>query len=544
MNTPILTLLLVLGLCYDAARADVLTQHYDTGRSGATLHETRLTTSNVNSKDFGKLYSLPVDGHVYSQPLYVEGLAMPGLGRRNVLFVATMHNSVYAFDADARTVAPPLWQVTLETSSSLPDSNIGSACVPYQDIFGEVGINGTPVIDRASETLYVVTFTRSGPAGSAQANYAHWLHALDLKTGRDRPGGPRLIEAQVPGSGVGSIGGMIALQSQFEIQRAALLLANGEVYVGFGAYCDSGPYHGWLLAYDASDLSLRATFNVTPDGDGGGIWQAGQGPTLDASGNIYVMTGNGTTTVQNGGSSLSSALIKLSPQLAVLDWFVPHNFQELNDSDGDLGSSGVLLLPGADAVVGGGKEGKLYVLDQNALGHYHQGSDSQILQSWQASYPPADWTGHIHGSPVYWNSSDGPLIYVWPENDFLRAYSYADSRFDTTPRTLSTMRAAPGMPGGMLAVSADGAKSGSGIVWSSMPLSADANHAVVPGIVRAFDAENLGNELWNSELDPARDSLGNYAKFCEATVVKGRVFLPNFSGQVAVYGLRSRIRER
>jgi hypothetical protein len=494
----------------------ILTQRNDNARTGANLREYTLTPDRVG-RGFGKLYSRTVQGSVYAQPLYVSRRAIPNKGTHNVVYVATMHNRVYAFDADDGTQAP-LWDRQLETSVALPDPTVGSACGNYSDISGEVGIVGTPVIDLPTGTMYLVTAT-----GGNGAPYAHYLHALDIGTGLDKTA-PKWIHPTVAGKGDGSSGGSIGFQSAFQNQRSGLLLANDRVYVGFAAYCDTGPYHGWLIGHDPQTLAETSVYNTTVDGGGGGIWHAGQGPAADAAGNVYILTGNGTTTLQSGGSGAATAFVKLSPSLSVTDWFVPFNYDNLNQGDQDLGSSGVLLVPGTNYVVGGGKESKLYVLDRTNMGHARAGNDGQIVQSFPVNTPNGA-THHIHGGPVYWNGPNGPMIYVWPENDDLKAYRLG-AKFDTTP-VRNTTPSSAGMPGGMLSISANGAKDG--VLWASHPSARDANQAVVDGELRAYDASNVGKMLWSSKWNATRDDVGNFPKFCSPTVANGKLYVPSLA---------------
>jgi hypothetical protein len=256
-----------------AAAVNVLTQHNDNARTGANLHETVLTTTNVNRDHFGKLYAHEVDGSMYAQPLYVSNLIFSAGKTRNVLYLATMHNTVYAFDADdPNTSTALLWSHALGGAVSLPDANIGAACGTYRDIAGEIGILSTPVIDLHSKTIYVVRFTRMGWAGSRISMYRRYLHALDLLTGAEKG----RVQITAPG-----------FNPRMHNQRAGLLLLNGVIYLGFSAFCDTRPYSGWLLGYDATTLRRKYVFDVTPTGERGGLWQAGQGPSADDQGDIY-----------------------------------------------------------------------------------------------------------------------------------------------------------------------------------------------------------------------------------------------------------------
>ena len=522
MRSTRAAVLILTALASTGEAVEVLTQHNDLARTGANLQESTLTTGNVNGAQFGKLFSYRVDGHVYAQPLYAQGVTIPGRGVYDVVYVATMHNTLYAFDANnAFAGASPLWSVSLGPSVPMPDPTIGSACGSYRDIFYEIGVLSTPVIDRATGTIYVAAKTKEGTA------YVDRLHALDLGTGAAKLGGPVTITASVTGTL-----GARTLQSVYANQRASLLLANGRVYVSFSSYCDTGSYFGWLLGYNAANIA-QAPIVYTPaqDGTQSSIWHAGQAPAVDAAGNIYVITGNGSFNGHTGGRNLGNAYIKLSPSLTVLDWFVPYNYAALNSADLDLGSAGPMLIPGTSLVVSGSKEGKLYIVSADNMGRHQSGSDSQIVQTFKA------FTGHLHGSPVYWNGPNGPTVYFWAEDDYLKGYRFAGGLLGTTPFTQSTFTAPRGMPGGMLSISASGAAAGTGILWANVPLHGDANQALQFGVLRAFDASNLTRELWNSQSNAARDAFGKFAKFVSPTVANGRVYQPTFSKQVVVYGL-------
>jgi hypothetical protein len=524
---------------HGAAHIAVLTRSYDNERTGANLSESILTTSNVSVSQFGKLFSRTVDGQIYAQPLYVPDLAISGLGVHNVVFVATQHNSVYAFDADDPAAATPLWHVNFGPSAPVPNNDFGNRYGPYRDIQKEVGITSTPVIDRSTNTLYIVPFIKLGPG-----SYTHRLYALDIETGAIKLGGPVTIQGSVPGNGVGSVAGSISFDSKQHLQRAGLALSNGVIYIAFASYGDTDPYHGWVFAYDAATLQRIALYNDTPGGEEGGIWQAGQAPAIDSSGDVYLITGNGTSSPDTG-SNLGTAFVKLrlsNASLSVVDWFMPYNYDTLNQWDWDIGASGALLLPGTNLVLGGGKEGVFYVLDRGNMGHFHAGSDSQIVQSFQATSTVGY---HIHGSPVYWNGPSGQLIYIWGEKDNLRAYAFntGTGRFNPTPASQGAYTLPDGMPGGILSLSANGSAAGSGILWATHPVG-DANPSTKPGVLRAYNASDLTQELWNSTQNPTRDDVGNFAKFNPPMVADGRVFVASFSDNantkpdtLNVYGL-------
>ncbi|MBC8096892.1 MAG: RICIN domain-containing protein [Akkermansiaceae bacterium] len=503
-----------------ASGADVLTQHNDQWRTGANTSETILTPANVNSASFGKLFSYAVDGSVYAQPLYVGGLSIGG-GTHNVVYVATMEDSVYAFDADSNVT---YWRARFTGGSITPVPIVDLTGSNNLNIHGNVGILSTPVIDRASGTIYVLARTKD----TSNSTYQQKLHALSLSTGAEKFGGPKTITAS-------------GFNSKIQAQRPALALANGNVYIAWGSHEDKGAYHGYVMAYNATTLAQVAVFNTTPNGNMGAIWQAGQGPAIDGSGNLYFMTGNGDW---DGVTKWGQSFLKLSPALKVLDWFTPDNYASMNNSDIDFGAAGAVLLPGSSGypstsrVIGGGKEGKIFVLDNNnGMGRKTSGNTG-AKQVWQATQT-ASCSHHIHGSPIYWNSaSQGKVIYVWGENDTGKGFKYNGATFTTTPFTKTAAKAPTtgcGMPGSVLSLSANG--TGNGIVWANCVYTGDALHNTVPGILRAYNADNLGSELWNSRMNLSRDNLGNLAKYVPPTVVNGKVYMATFSGTVNVYGL-------
>jgi Secretion system C-terminal sorting domain/PQQ-like domain len=515
------------------SQVSVLTNHNDVQRTGTNLSETVLNTSNVNKSNFGKLWTYAVGGQIYAQPLYVAGVNIPGKGSKNVLYVADMHNEIFAFDADDLSMAnSPYWKVDYGHSVPLPDSKISS--LGYTDIHVEIGIMSTPVIDTSTNTIYFVTKTKVG------AVFADSLHALDLSTGLPKFGGSQLIAATVSGTGDGST--TVKFVSNRQNQRSALLLVNGVVYISYASYGDTPPYHGWIFGYNASNINQQSIiFNLNPNGQFGGIWMSGAGPSADSSGNIYVVTGNGQTGVQDLGESF----LKLSPDLidntlTVSDYFTPYNQDSLDIFDVDLGTSAALLIPNSTLIVSSGKEGVVYLVDANNMGHFHSGSNSsadQILQEFKA------FGGQLMGTPVIWGDSianaNTALTYWWSENDVLTAYrlNYNTQQFDITPFAKGLNGERPLLPGAILSLSANGHTAGTGILWASFPIG-NANPSTVGGVLRAFNANNLA-EIWNSSQMLSRDSLGSFAKFVPPTIVNGRVYMATFSGTVNVYGLLS-----
>jgi hypothetical protein len=511
------------------SQVSIWTHRYDNARTGANLTETQLSTSTVNATQFGKLFSYAVDADIYTQPLVIAGVAIPGKGTHNVVYAATNNNSVYAFDADSnqRANGQPLWNVNLSGPAGMP--------VPASDLRtlnnvrtpGTIGIMGTPVIDQATGTMYLVARTKETVGGNTY--YGQRLHALDIATGAEKFGGPVIIQASVPGSGYDSVAGVVTFNPLTQNQRVGLTLANGNVYVAWASHADTDPYHGWIMAYAASTLQQVGVYCVSPDGGRAGIWQSGQPLSVDGSGNLYVAIGNGDF---DGTRNFGESIVKLSPDLStLLDWFTPDNWMALNNTDMDLGSAGLLLIPGTNEVVGAGKEGRFYVLNRNNLGHTQVGN-GQIVQSFQVTSG-----GNIHGAPTYWNGPSGPRVYVWGEQDRLKALAFDGVTFNSNPISQSANPAPPGMPGGFLTLSADGSQAGSGVLWASLPYAEDANVEVVSGVLRAFDAADLNHELWNTRMVPARDDLGDFAKFVPPTVANGRVYVASFSKRLHVYGL-------
>jgi len=553
----------LIGLALATARAtDVLTEHNDIARTGANLNERRLNSSNVNVRQFGKLFERFVDGQIYGQPLVVSGVTTAS-GVRNVVYVATMHDSVFAFDADDPAATAPLWVQHLENPRASTDD----------DIQNEIGITSTPVISKTHNAIYVVTY------GDSTGTLRHQLFALSLCDGTPLFGGPRAIAPTAAGAGVGSSGGVITFDPSHQNQRPALLLSNDTIYVGFASFGDHDDWHGWMVGFSAADLSpLPAVFVTTPNGRRGGIWQAGQGPAADPAGNVYFITGNGdfgeNPTSASAQVNVGDSFVKLGPDLSLKDWFSPWDSAQMDEGptcfllcgnvDEDLGAGGLILMPAGRSMlaVGGGKRGKLYVLDPNNLGHQCAacgdstgGIDTQIVDSWQATPPRnAPWPAlptaqharglhHIHGTPVYWNSPAlGPLIYLGGEADNLRAFHFNGKVFDHSEAhpgiTGVSTTPARSMPGAMLSISANNRVAGTGILWATHPIEGDANMGTVAGMLRAFDAGTL-HEIWNSTLNPSQeDMLGDCSKFSPPTIANGKVYVATFSNKLVVYGLK------
>ncbi len=531
MSSPFLTrclLVSVLTVSCAFSQMAVTTHHYDNSRTGGNTSEDILTASNVNPSMFGMLFSYPVDGDVYAQPLYVPSVTLANGSTHNVLYIETMNNSVYAFDADtnAGTNSTPLWTVNYNNPA------LGITPVPATDvqiasnfnIIGPIGITGTPVIDTANSAMYFVVRTKENGA------YFQRLHAVNIATGAELGNSPVVITGSVSGSK-----GTTSFDTKINNQRLALALANGMVYIAWASHGDSGAYHGWVMGYStysasspSKPIQQQGIFCDTYGGSRGGLWQSGSGPVIDSNGNLYYGIGNGTW---DGVNSFAESVVKLSPTLQVVDYFTPYNWSGLTAGDLDLGVGGVLMIPGTDLMVETSKTGLLYLLSTSNLGHLVSGN-TQIPQVLSAA------PGHIHSGPTYWNSPTfGPLVYVWGEQDYLKAFHFNGTTFDTTPVTTSTFKDPTGMPGAFLAVSSNGSVPGTGVLWANLPYSGNANTGTVPGVLRAFSPDNLSIELWDSHIDPTRDDYGNFSKFTPPMIVNGKVYMATFSNQVVVYGL-------
>jgi hypothetical protein len=481
----------------------VLTQHNNGERTGANLNEIILTPSNVSTKQFGMLFRRVVDDQVYGQPLVVADVKLRG-GTHDLVYVTTVNNSVYAFDANDPYASEPFWHVNFGTPPTVYDGKYGCS-----DMNGNMGIIGTPVIDAQDGTLYVVAATRIG------SGFMQRLHALDLATGADRALSPVTITA--PG-----------FHPLMQSQRPGLLLSRGKVYIGYSSHCDKEPYHGFLLSYDAKSLQQTGVFNTSPAGQAASIWQFGQGPAVDAEGNIYFVTGNGSW---NGSSDFSESFLKLDPNLTILDWFTPTDHAHLDSIDADLNCSGAVLVPGTGLIMDAGKQGLLYLVDAHHMGHLGDGHAVQHFQATSSQLP----------SLVYWNSAkNGPLVYMWGQADRLRAYHFEGEKLKESPFAMRP-EVTQGHPGAMISLSANGKKDG--ILWASIHASGSSWHESRPGILHAYDADDILHELWNSLENPTRDDCNNYSKTAPPTIANGKVYLASFgtrntgSGQLCVYGL-------
>jgi uncharacterized protein (TIGR03437 family) len=510
----------VLALSFTAcalAQMSVLNANYDQEQTGANLQETALQP-NINWSNFGKVGTFAVDGQVYAQPLYMPGVTIAGK-TYNVVYVVTMHNSVYAFNADTPQVSTPLWHVNLGPI-------VPNGLYNLSDITPEIGILGTPVIDPAKQILYVVANTL---APGAKGIPAFYLHALSLVDGHDvikaigheLVAAPVLVSGNVPGNGVGSTDGSLPFDAFWQLQRPGLMLSNKTLYVAFGSHADTGNYHGWLMSYDPATLRLKSIFNSTPNGKQSAIWHSGRAPSFDSKGDVYVATGNGDW---DGQANFGESALHLSgADLALKDWYTPAEWSDLNDNDEDLGSAGVIVIPNTNLVLVGGKAGMLHLIQTSSMGHLGP-DNSNTVQSVQVN-------GWGLFSMVLWPQTI-PIVYEFdPDLGTVKAFQIVDNQINST--ILSQYKAPVSGPYCGMSLSANGTQGG--IVWLA---TGDTAEEGVPGTLHALDASNLSNELWNSDLAAGnRDTLGRFAKFAVPMVANGRVYVPTFSNTVEVYSV-------
>jgi outer membrane protein assembly factor BamB len=470
------------------AQVGVFTYHNDNSRTGQNTHETVLTPANVNAARFGKLFSKPVDGDIYAQPLYAH----------DVVFVATEADSLYALDAN--NTAAILWHASLLPPGATPVSAMADlACAA---ITPQVGITATPVIDPVRRTLYVEAFSKEGGA------LVHRLHALDSATGAERRGSPVVVGAP-------------RFDPAHQLGRAGLLLANDTVYVAYGSHCDKPRFQGWILAYDATTLASKGAFATAPEHGKAAIWMSGAAPAADARGNVFVATGDGWFAPP---AELGNSILKLSGALRLLDYFTPFNQASLARHDGDLGSGGVLLLPGHE-LLEVGKGGTVYLLDRDVLtaGNQHYcagcGADRQIVQEL-----PAAIFGGVWGMPAYWHDT----VYVSGSQDIIRAFPLRQGRLQLTGVAQSHETCE--YPGCGLSISANDSRDG--ILWALQVGGYDSRE---PAVLRAYDALDLGRLLYASDQQPGRDAPGGAVRFTIPTVFNGKVYVGG-AGQLTVFG--------
>src|SRR5579862_3087436 len=503
-------------------QASVLTGRNDISRDGLFGSETLLSPANVNSTLFGSLFSCNVDGYVSAQPLYVPAVTING-ATHNVVYVATEHDSIFAFDADNMNCQAPLWQVNLIPSGSSTVPVNVQGCVGVNGL-AEIGILGTPVIDPTSNTLYVVA--KSTITNTDKTSFA--LHALDITSGAEKFGAPITIKASVP-----SINGTLNFNPLSQMQRPALLLSNGTVFIAFGSNgCDLKD-HGWLVAYSASSLEQVGVFNASPDVSAGdAIWMSGDGPAADSNGYIYLVTANGDFDVNLGGSDYGDSVVKLqltSNGLSLVDYFTPFDQENMEENDLDLGSGGAMLLPPQSGtyqnlLIAAGKTGTIYVINEQDLGQYDIDGDNnnQIPQSLAGAVLSE------YGTPTYWNNK----VYFSAHNDYLKAFSLTNGVLSSTPvAQSSTHYQVVGVP----VVSANA--NTNGIVWLVRFVKNNGTEGLY-----AYNATPSGAtlpELYDTSQNASRDTLGGTAHFATPIVANGKVYVGTAAtqSQLKVYGL-------
>jgi hypothetical protein len=528
-----------------ASMTGVLMWKGDTSGKGLYSSEATLTPANVNVNQFGRLGSFLADGLIFAQPLFVRGVDTGGGQMRDLVIIATEHDSIYALDAN-NMGAGSVWERHYVDAAAgvatLPD-NFGGRTT----LGGEVGITGTPYIDTATGALYFVTIlTRNGVA-------EQWLRAIDIRSGQDFGPGSALIQASVPGDGVGSSNGQIAFDPAIQNQRAGLMKVGNSILAGWGSFSDFGVYHGWLMAFDAGTLQLQAVFNPTMQfqandpvsgpsdhGGGGSFWQAGAPPSIDDAGNIFVVAADGSFNADQGGNNYGDTVLKLrlnGGAFQVIDWFTPSNQACVDEADLEIGSGGVAQLPSSAAgrallaVIN--KEGRLYLIDPANMGKFNAGGD-QIPQQFMIGADTcttglgggfaegSNWN-RLYGNVSFWNGN----IYAGASNMSLRQYSFQNGSLATNPVAQSP--SAYGLRGGNSVVSANGNQNA--IVWVYEKAASGQ------AILHAYDANQISTEFWNSNMNASRDSLGTGIGFGTPVVVDGKVFVTS-DKVVTMYGLQ------
>ncbi|HEY3606669.1 MAG TPA: malectin domain-containing carbohydrate-binding protein [Pseudonocardiaceae bacterium] len=496
----------------------VTTQRNDNAGTGQYPNETTLTTANVNASQFGRRVSYPVDGQMYAQPLYLPNISIGG-GTHNVVFAATENDSVYAFDADQTSTVAPLWKTSLLPGGATP---VQSSFQPCGDLTPIIGITSTPVIDPGTNTMFVVAYSQEN------GTQVYRLHALDVTTGQDRSA-PVVIQASVPGTG-----GTVTFNPNVERQRASLLLANGKIYIAFSSFCDVGAYHGWILGYTYSGTSFQQTnaYNDTATGAQGGIWGADDPLVADNAGNLYTIVGNGTFDVNTGGNDVGDSFVRLNAQLQRQDYFTPFNQSCLSNGDQDVGAGGPLLVPGANALIGAGKEGRPYVVSTTNMGQFTadpnltcNGSAEENrtnVDKIQQELPPGTLNA-IFSTPAFWNGPNGQFVYFSQVNGPTKAFSWINGRLSAAPTSMTTTSF--GFTGGNAVVSSNGTTAGTGVLWN---IDSGAT-------LRAYDASNLAIELYDSSQNTGRDGLSGYVKYSTPALADGKVFVGT-AASLAIFG--------
>ena len=514
-------LVLVVSASTFTFATDVTTYHNNTLRTGENQSETILTTSNVNSATFGKLFTVPVDGIIDAEPLYLSNITI-GSSKHNVLYIVTENDSVYALDADTGT---QLWHVTTLESGETPSDNHGCGQISPQ-----IGITSTPVIDQSSGangTIYVVAMSKSS------AGYFQRIHALDITTGTEEFGGPTTVQAKYPGSGDNSQGGYVIFDPAQYAERQGLLLLNHVIYTGWTSHCDARPYTGWVIGYSESTLTQTSVLDLTPNGSEGAIWQAGAGMAAYDN-NIFLLDANGTfdTTLNSKGfpesGDYGNAFVRISTTnntLAVADYFTMYNTVQESDSDEDLGSGGAMLIPAQKDSsgknhylgIGAGKDGNIYIVNGYNMGKFNPANDDAVYQEIDGAL-----SGGIWSMPAYFNGS----VYYGPVGNNLLQFTFSNAKLSTSPTSKSS--ASFTYPGTTPSVSANGAQNG--IVWA-------IQHSDPNDVLHAYSASNLATELYNSsQATNNRDSFGTASHFGTPMIAHGKVYVGT-SNNVTVFGL-------
>jgi hypothetical protein len=495
------------------AQVTVPMSQYDYERTGANLQERMLSPSNVDPAHFGKLFSRSVDDSIYALPLILPNLNISGR-QRNVMFVATMGNTVYAFDADDPANSEPLWSRNLGTPAP-GDSWIGPT---------HHGILGTPFIEVATGTLYVVALVQKDDAHNL------WVNALDIYSGRPKYNSPQMLSFPF----AGPEGTLTDVKGA--LQRAGLLVVNDVLYIAIANIVPDPKDQRWsqegfLQTFNARDLSQRiAVFQTTPTGRKGGIWQGGRGLATDGLGNIYLSTAAG---FYDGVRNFGSSTLKFAgPSLKLADWFTPHNHEYLFLQNIDMSAGGVTLIPNSQLMFSGGKEGVIFLLNRDDMGKL-EGANAGPLQRFQAGHGCGQKDCANTLGTAFWRRDNDGVLYVWDRRDVLRAYRFVDNRFLTIPASVSA--SAPGQTGGPT-VSANGSDVTSGIVWA-VTTDSPRSGGLVPGTLRAFRASDVKQEIYNSDMNSERDALGDFTKFAPPVVANGKVYVVTQSHAVVVYGL-------
>jgi len=501
---------------------DVVTYHNDNARTGQNLKETILNLTNVKSSTFGLLFTMPVDGKIDAEPLYLSSVSIPGQGVHNVLYVVTENDSLYAFDADT---GAQLWQVSV-----LGQGETASDDFDCQSIYPQIGITSTPVIDRSSGpngTIYLVAMSKD-----SNGNYFQRLHALDVTTGSEEFGGPTAIEARYPGHGDNHRGKYVYFDPKQYAERQALLLLNGVIYTAWSSHCDVRPYTGWVIGYSESTLKQTSVVNLTPNGNRGSIWMSGAGLASDGS-NIYFLDANGsfdTTLDANGfpvNGNFGNSFIKLTTKgnkLKVADYFTMWDTVEESKKDGDFGSGGALLLPDMkdgnnktwQLAIGAGKDSAIYIVDRNNLGKFNSDNDIDIYQEIDNELPGGIWS-----MPAYFNGS----VYYGPSAHNLMQFTFSQAKLATASSSISAVTYP--YPGSTPSISAN--QTQNGIVWA-------IRHFFSKDSLHAYDATNLKNELYNSNQAGTRDHFGSASHFGTPLIANGKVYVGTDTN-VTAFGL-------